>query len=438
MQIGEIVSLFVYKKTMTTKNLTQWLQYLESLHPSEIDLGLSRVRQVAQRMNLLRPAGLIIMAGGTNGKGSTVTLASSILQQANLKVGTYMSPHLHQYNERVKINGEMVCDEDFIESFTAIDKARGDILLTYFEVGTLSSLYLFLKHKVDVAVLEVGLGGRLDAVNIVDADISAVTSIGLDHQDWLGDDLSKIAFEKAGIYRALKPAICGERNPQTSLLDHAAQINAMLTVKGQHFDYSEGQGTWSWRGQTNKGKVIEMSDLPLPSLPIENAATVLQLLQYVPQEVTLEQIKRGIEKAELTGRLERITKPFRAIFDVGHNPQAAKLLGSRLQVGSIKGKRFALLAMLEDKDPVGVVEALKPFIDEWCLSGLSGFRGQSVVSLKEKVQDNLPSVSCYEEVSGALDSLLVKMNPDDELIVLGSFATVAKAHEWLAAYQTRN
>ena len=418
---------------MTQKNLDQWLQYLESLHPSEIDLGLARVFQVAKKMGLLKPAPLIIMAAGTNGKGSTVTLVSSILQQANRKVGTYMSPHLHTYNERVKINGVMLSDDDFIESFEAIDKAREDIMLTYFEVGTLSSLYLFIKYQVDVAVLEVGLGGRLDAVNIVDADISIVTSIGLDHQDWLGDDLSKIAFEKAGIYRPLKPAICGERIPPQTLINHANNIKAPLFIKGDHFNYTRNSKSWSWQGVDGSGeRVIELKDLPLPSLPLENAVTVLQALQFVPFEISLKNIVDGITGAHLSGRLEQIETPFKAILDVGHNPQAAKLLSTRLKGSASKGRRFALLAMLKDKDPVGVVKELTENVGHWYLAGIEGYRGQTSQELAEKLKNQLPVVMCHEQVSDALDDLLEEMNKDDELIVLGSFVTVAKAHEWLA------
>jgi dihydrofolate synthase/folylpolyglutamate synthase len=418
---------------MTQKNLNQWLHYLETLHPSEIDMGLSRVLQVSQNMGLLKPAPLVIMAAGTNGKGSTVTLISSILQQANQKVGTYMSPHLHKYNERVKINGVMLTDDDFIESFEAIEKARGEVLLTYFEVGTLSSLYLFMKHKVDVAVLEVGLGGRLDAVNIVDADISVVTSVGLDHQDWLGSDLSAIAFEKAGIYRNGKPAICGEENPQQSLIDHANEIQAPLYIKGEQFSFIEGGSDWRWKGVANDGQEINLKNLPLPSLPIENAATVLQALQFVPFSLSLDNIVAGINNAQLSGRIEQINQPFKAILDVGHNPQAAKLLAQRLNMSPPNGRRFALLAMLADKDPAGVVDELMDYIDEWHLAGIKGYRGQESVLLAKRVESQLPEAICHDQVDNALDDLLVKMNKDDELVVLGSFITVAKAHEWLAS-----
>ncbi len=413
------------------KTLAQWLEYLESLHPSEIDLGLARVQQVATAMNLLKPAPLIIMVAGTNGKGSSVTLCGSILQQAGMKVGRYMSPHLHHYNERVSINGSPVADADLIESFVAIDHARGDILLTYFEVGTLSALYLFAKHKVDAAVLEVGLGGRLDAVNIVAADISVVTSIGLDHQDWLGDDLASIAFEKAGIFRRGLPAICGQREPQTTLINHAQQIEAPLYVKGQAFDYDEQADHWCWQGKTATGDPIRYQRLPLPSLPIENAATVLQALQFVKPSVTLAHICEGMRLAQLPGRLQQIKTPFNAILDVGHNPQAAQLLAARLRLKPIKGKRYALLAMLADKDPKGVVAHLKPIVQDWHLAGIGGYRGQTVAQLQASVEGELGRVSGHASIEQALDALQGIMKEEDQLIIVGSFITVAKAQDWI-------
>ncbi len=421
------LSLFMSSK----KNLAQWLKYLESLHPSEIDLGLSRVQQVGQKMGLLKPAPLVIMVAGTNGKGSSVTLCGSILQCADFKVGSYMSPHLHHYNERVKINGSPVSDADLIESFVAIDDARKDVLLTYFEVGTLSSLYLFKKHNVDAAILEVGLGGRLDAVNIVSPDISVVTSIGLDHQDWLGDDLASIAFEKAGIFRRELPAICGERLPQSTLVDHALSINAPLYVKGQEFEYKENSEDWSWQGINCIGEGIHYENLPLPSLPIENAATVLQALQFIKPVITVAQIAEGIKQATLSGRLQRITQPINALLDVGHNPQAAQLLAQRLSHKPIKGKRYALLAMLDDKDPVGVVAHLSPFVQSWHLAGIQGFRGQTVESLNTKVQNQLNAPACHVSIKEALDELKSIMLKEDELVILGSFITVASAQDWI-------
>jgi len=369
------------------------------------------------------------LVAGTNGKGSTVTLCAEILMQADLNVGSYMSPHLEQYNERIKINEKNVSDADLIESFEIIDKARGSISLTYFEVGTLSALYLFKKYKVDVAVIEVGLGGRLDASNIIEPDISAVTSIGLDHQDWLGDDLSVIAFEKAGVFRHQKPAVCGQRNIQATLIAHANNINAPLFIKGEAFDFTVNKTSWNWQGQDINGQVIEMSELPLSSLPMENAATALQVLMLLKPDLTQIQIEQGIKNAILAGRMQCISVPFNGVLDVGHNPQAAQMLAENLALRPIKGKRYALLAMLDDKDPGGVVKNLTSVIDDWHLAGIEGYRGQPVATLSKKV--GIERAQCHENVPQALDVLLNIINKDDELIILGSFVTISLALNWI-------
>lgn len=412
------------------KKLSQWLEYLESIHPSEIDLGLARVEEVAKAMDLIKPTNQVLMVAGTNGKGSTVTMSAQCLLEEGLTVGQYMSPHLHVYNERVRINGEMASDEDLVESFEAIDKARGDITLTYFEVGTLSALYLFKKHNLDVSVLEVGLGGRLDAVNVVEPDVSIVTSIGLDHQDWLGSDVSVIAFEKAGIYRSGKPAICGQLNPPESLANHAACINANLYMKGQDFEYEQLASNWGWSGKDVHGNPIKLNNLPLPSLPIENAATALQGLLMLRPGIKRESIENGLVKAQLAGRLQSIPKVFNGFMDVGHNPQAAQLLSTRLKHKPI-GKRHVLLAMLEDKDAKSVVESMDCQIDQWHLAGLSGYRGQSVEGLKAKLDGLVSHARCWGSVAEALDGLKQTLADEDELVILGSFITVAQATEWL-------
>ncbi len=415
------------------KNLDEWLSFLESNHPTEIDMGLQRVQTVAQRLNLLKPANKVLLVAGTNGKGSTVTMSSQILQAAGKTVGSYMSPHLHVYNERVRINSEPVSDECIIESFEAIDQARQEISLTYFEVGTLSALYIFKKYAVDVAVLEIGLGGRLDAVNIVDADGAAVTSIGLDHQDWLGSDINQIAFEKAGVFRSQLPAVCGQRNPPQTLIDHTQSINARLCIKGVDFDYTKMAATWDWRGVDEHGNHKVLNALPLPSLPIENAATAIQLLVLMFPELRQDEIENGLVKAQLDGRLQRFTAPFNGVMDVGHNPQAAQLLNEDLAARPITGKRYGLLAMLKDKDAESVVKQFDQ-IDIWYVAGLSGYRGQTVAELADKVADAIDVKGQYDTVAGALASLQEQVDVTDEVVVFGSFVTVAQAQAWLSQY----
>ena len=416
------------------KDLDQWLAFLESNHPTEIDMGLERVQTVARRLDLLKPAPLTLLVAGTNGKGSTVTMSSSILQAAGLKVGSYMSPHLHAYNERVRINGLPVSDDVIVESFEAIDDARADISLTYFEVGTLSALYIFKKNQVDAAVLEIGLGGRLDAVNIVEPNGAAVTSIGLDHQDWLGSDINNIAFEKAGVYRAKQPAICGQRNVSNKLIEHANSIGAKLLLKGSDFDFTRTEDTWVFNGKGANGETVTLESLVMPTLPLENAATAVQLLIQVYPEITCNQINMGLQSAHLDGRLQPFSVPFSGVMDVGHNPQAAHLLNESLAHQPIKGKRYALLAMLKDKDAKAVAQCMS-VIDGWHVAGLSGYRGQTAYELEQKISSVVSVSQEHETVADGLSFLGDIIGPDDQVILFGSFITVAHGQQWLGTFE---
>ena len=421
------------------KNLNDWLSHLEAIHPSEIDMGLERIRVVAERLGVQRPADRVITVAGTNGKGSTVTTCTAILNAAGLRVGSYMSPHIHHYGERVRINGHPASDGELCLSFAAVEAARGDISLTYFEFGTLAALWLFKENQVDAAVLEVGLGGRLDAVNVVEPDVSVVASIGLDHQDWLGNDIADIAREKAGVFRLGKPAICGERQPPQSLFDVADAIGAELKLKGRDYDFGEetegkdAGSRWWWKGIGAQGQSIQLNHLPMPLLPLENAATALQALHMLDIELTDDVLRMGLARAQLPGRLQRFSEPMHGMMDVGHNPQAAQLLLQSLAKRPVKGRRLMLLAMLADKDAQGVVAPLAGIADEWLLAGLSGHRGQNAIQLFDKVGSSLagkPSKT-FETVSQALDFAAKTMDKDDELVILGSFYTVAEAQVWL-------
>ena len=418
------------------QNLSDWLNHLEAIHPSEIDMGLERIRIVVQKLGVERPAETIITVAGTNGKGSTVTTCSSVLNAAGLRVGSYMSPHIHHYAERVKINGHPVTDQDLCLSFAAVEAARGDISLTYFEFGTLAAFWLFKEHNVDAAVLEVGLGGRLDAVNVIDPDVAVITSIGLDHQDWLGDDIAQIAREKAGVFRLGKPAVCGERTPPQSLFEVADQIGAELSLKGEQFDFEEEPERWSWKGVGNQGQLIQLNNLPVPGLPLENAATALQALHLLSFDISDDAIRLGLARAQLAGRLQRFSDPINGIMDVGHNPQAAQLLADHLNKRPIQGKRIAVLGMLADKDAQGVVEPLLDHIDHWYLAGLDCHRGQSAQALKQKVNDQLPDdTATFDTVDAALSFAKQNMDIIDEVVILGSFFTVADAQMWLEEQQ---
>ena len=420
---------------MKSKSLYQWLEYLESIHPKEIEMGLNRVRTVAQRMDLIKPASKVMLVAGTNGKGSTVTYCSTILSQCGLLVGSYMSPHLHVYNERVRINNKMASDLDLVESFEAIEIARQDITLTYFEFGTLSSLYIFKKYKVDCAVIEVGLGGRLDATNIVDPDVSVVTSVGLDHQDWLGDDLDQIAYEKAGVFRSGKMAVCGEEGVSSRLIEHAESIGANLLIKNTDYSVTSDGSKWSWKGKSLDNKDVAFDSIDLPNLPLENAGTALQAILAIYPQLTLSQINQGLALAKLPGRMQRFEQPFSGLLDVGHNPQAAKLVATQWKKSPVKGRRFALLAMLSDKDAVNVVSELKDTVDVWHLAGLDGFRGQTVDELNTKVSSIVSIAGLHKGVAEALEYLKNELQDGDEILILGSFITVANAQIWLEGCQ---
>lgn len=411
------------------QTLNEWLSYLENLHPKNIDMGLERVRAVAQKMDLLVPAPLVITVGGTNGKGSTVTFCTEILKADGKTVGTYISPHLHVYNERVSINGMPVSDHLLMQSFAAVDAARGETSLTYFEFGTLSALWIFKQRKVDAVVLEVGLGGRLDAVNIVEPDVAVVTSIGLDHIDWLGSDINGIAREKAGIFRVGKPAVCGQINPPPAIAETAKNLGAMLAVKNQDFTFSRSADDW---GFTSGISQQALAHLPLSNLPIENAATAIQAVLMLPQPPSEAAIRAGIKQARLAGRLELYTDPMPMMLDVGHNPQAAEYLREYLLRNPVRGKNYALLAMLADKDAAEVTRVMHDCIAEWHLAGLDVPRGRTARQLQ---MDTGVEAICYNQVGHALDALLEVIGANDRVIVFGSFYTVSAAQQWIKEHK---
>ena len=330
--------------------LKDWLSWQEDLHPKDIDLGLERASQVWER---LTPPDLsdsiIISIAGTNGKGSTVALFEAILSQAGYRTGSYTSPHLLRYNERIRLNGEPVSDQTIVQAFEAIDAARNDMPLTYFEYGTLAALNIFSHEKPDVVLLEVGLGGRLDAVNIVDADLVMITSIALDHQEWLGNDRESIGREKAGIFRRGKPAVFSGREMPASIADQAKGKQVALYVNGQEF-YHKADGThWRWQGPSG---VID--NLPLPNLSgahqLDNAAGVVMALELLATATPCDQdaIRQGLQTVSLSGRQQRVEKEgVQWILDVAHNPHAVAALRQQLQNHPVSGRTFAVLGMLQ-------------------------------------------------------------------------------------------
>lgn len=400
--------------------LEQWLDYLLSIHPTEIDMGLTRVSKVAQTLGLLDlgPTKIVTVAG-TNGKGTTCAMLENILRLSGLTVGVYSSPHMLKYNERVRINGSDVSDSDFVTAFEQIEAARGDISLTFFEYATLAGLILFKAAQLDVVILEVGLGGRLDATNIIDADISVLTSVDLDHESYLGNTRELVGREKAGIFRRGKPAIVGEPNLPHTVNDVANEVGAILYRVGNEFSYQVHGNLWDFQGQ-----VLKLHDLALPTLPLPNAVTVLAVIEQGWPDITTSIIAEGISTARLTGRLERVSEKPLVLLDVAHNPHAARFLVQQL-APIVVGKRvFALCGMLKDKDIAGVLPVINPLIDTWYLVSLHGERGASSAMLRKTLATEAAAFE-FEDISEAWSALKAQINPDDVVIVFGSFYTVA-------------
>ncbi len=421
-------------KLSSANSLEEWLSVIEAAHPSEIDLGLDRVAEVAGRLNLDFSRSKVITVAGTNGKGSTCAMLDSILRASDSTTGVYSSPHFLNYNERIKINGLDVYDDVIVDVFCRIEQAREEISLTYFEYGTLAALIIFSDLALDYVILEVGLGGRLDAVNVVDADIAVITSIALDHIDWLGDNIDSIAREKAGIFRPNKPAVCAMSPVSRSIAQHSSELNAPLYLFNQDYRLDDAQKVWNWAGVDLNGEHIAYFDLPVPQLPLINAATVLQVLTLIAPEVSIEAITSGLESVCLTGRMQReVIGATECLLDVAHNPQAAHYLVDRLQQLPKPSKRTLVLGMLSDKDRQGVIEALRPITDEWFLVSLQGPRASQAVELVNLVGANNPH-QCFASVSEALDQLLNSTSESEQILVCGSFLTVTEALGWLKTH----
>jgi len=414
-------------------NLQDWLARIEGRHPAgAIALGLDRVCEVAGRMRLGAPAKKTIIVGGTNGKGSTVAFIEAIARAAGRRVGAYTSPHLFRYNERVRIDGEDAEDAALVAGFEAVEAARGDTPLTYFEYGTLAALWLFSQRKLDLAVLEVGLGGRLDAVNIVEPDVSVITTVDIDHVEWLGPDRESIGAEKAGIARAWKPLILGDIDPPSSVLRHAYLIGAQANRYGSDFFADvlpDDPEHWRWR------EVGTAMLLPHPQLaaPVQrvNAAVAIAALRAAHVPVTRAAIAEGMASARVAGRLQRFERDgVEIVVDVGHNPQAARQLADWLAARPASGRTLAVFAALADKDAPGVVEAVATRIDGWWLAGLedAGARGQGVDAFAARLAGTAAATGeRHAGVIGALAAARASARAGDRILVFGSFHTASAA-----------
>lgn len=411
-----------------TDSLADWLTYIERQHPEPIAMGLERVREVATRMRLAAPARRTIVVAGTNGKGSTVAFIEAIARAAGWKVGAYTSPHLLRYNERVRIDGSEASDAELVAALAAVERARGDIALTYFEYGTLAALSLFAAAGLDLAILEVGLGGRLDAVNLIDADVAVITTVDIDHVDWLGADRERIGAEKAGIIRAWKPLVLGEIDPPSSVLRRGYQLGASMIRLGCDFFVEPiDEEHWCWRDLS-----LRLS-LPMPALraPVQlaNAATAIAALRALDGTIDSGAWAEGMIRAGLAARLQRFVRNgVEVLVDVGHNPQAARALAAALRARPVAGRTRVIYAALADKDAVGVVSALAELVDDWCIAGLDGARGQDAMSLAARLRGTAAEAAIVcDTVADALRQTLALATAGDRLLLFGSFHTAAEA-----------
>lgn len=409
---------------LATSPLATWLSYLEHLHSSTIDLGLGRISQVAGRMAVLKPAPFVFTVAGTNGKGTTCRTIESVLMAAGYRVGVYSSPHLVRYTERVRVQGAELDEAAHAASFAEIEAARGDISLTYFEFGTLSALWLFAQAQLDVVILEVGLGGRLDATNIVDADVAVVTSIALDHTDWLGPDRESIGREKAGVFRCGKPAVVGETDMPQSIADVAREKGAELQRVNVDWRYDVNQS--GWRFIDGRG---ELDNLPLPQVPQPNAATAVAALRASGLSISEQALRDGIKRAALPGRFQIVSESPRVILDVAHNPHAAGYLAGRLKANPASGRTLAVIGMLHDKDIAGTLACLTQVVDSWYCAPLEGPRGASAEQLREHLRDGAVCAT----VAQAWRAAMADARPQDTVLVCGSFHTVAQVMEEMDA-----
>ena len=439
---------------MRFDKLADWLAWQEQLHPVAIELGLERVRAVFSRLCQSPLPFVVVTVAGTNGKGSSVAVLEAVLMAAGYRVGAYTSPHLLRYNERIRLAGQMVSDDELCRAFARVDQARDDISLTYFEFGTLAALEIFVRFTPDIVLLEVGMGGRLDAVNVIDPDVSLVTAIGLDHRDWLGADREAIGREKAGIFRAGRPAICSDPRPPRSVGARARSVGARWYLAGRDYDYSvDGRATealpvpprapslaasWSWQGGGQR-----LLALPIPGLvgefQLQNAAGALMVLACLRDSFRIERraISQGLCDVRLPGRFQWLPGNISCLLDVAHNRESAAVLAATLAAVPCRGKTHAVVAMLQDKDIVGVLLEMQGVVDEWYPASLPGERAAPVDRLLKLLESQLhccPVASRGGDVRGAYQAAVSRAGSEDRIVVFGSFGTVAEVIRYRDAH----
>jgi dihydrofolate synthase/folylpolyglutamate synthase len=415
---------------MRFNTLAEWLAWQETLHPSEIELGLERVSRVLAAMGLAAPAFSVITVAGTNGKGSTVAMLEAIPHAAGYRVGSYTSPHLLHYNERIRIGGDTVSDAELCDAFARVDAARGETSLTYFEFGTLAALDILQRRGVEIAVLEVGLGGRLDAVNVLDPDVAVITPVDVDHVQWLGADREAIGREKAGILRPGRPLVCTDPAPPRSIAAEAERLGATYYQLGRDFSFEVTDGQWAWQGGGRR-----RAALPPPALrgdyQLANAAGALMVLELLRERFPVDQgaVRSGLASVQLPGRFQVLPGLPLQILDVAHNPHGARALAHNLRQQPCAGRTLAVLAMLADKDIPAVVKAMAGVVDAWYLAALEVPRAASLQHLQEALQQALPTAvfQTCPGVAAARRRALSEAASEDRIVIFGSFYTVAAA-----------
>jgi len=455
---------------MRFNSLDGWLDWQTSLHPKAIDLGLDRVRKVADQLGLLQPKHVVITVAGTNGKGSSVAMLETMLLEMGHKVGAYTSPHMHRYNERIRVAGVDGPDEWILDAFDSIDQARGEISLSYFEFATLAGLWIFARQRVDIAILEVGLGGRLDAVNIVDADVALITAIGVDHTEWLGEGRDRISLEKAGIARRERPVIVSEPDPPQVMKTFLKQLGSHYFQLGEDFDFSVAEGEWDWwfnletsvgsrkstqalgapgkpipymsfprPTETSKFSELRLKALPEPGLQgrhqFQNVAGAIAVSQLLPERLCPDEraIRAALRRIHLAGRYERIDPQstqvdFEVILDVAHNPDGARVLARTLEEHDIRGKTYVLLGVMKDKDIKTMLKTLAPVVDVWLLSTPHTERAMVPSALHALLKTTAPAAKGYAtlDIAAAWNRAKSMLTEHDRLVVTGSFYTVAE------------
>jgi dihydrofolate synthase/folylpolyglutamate synthase len=418
---------------MKFDDLDSWLRWQETLHPAGIELGLDRVRLVRDRLEGPGLDAPVITVAGTNGKGTCVAVIEALAMADGRRVAAYTSPHLFRYNERIRVDGSPVDDDRLIAAFEAVDAARGDTPLTYFEFGTLAAIRIFGEADVDLIVLEVGLGGRLDAVNVVDPDVAVITSVGLDHMEWLGDDRETIGAEKAGILRRGIPLVLGDPDPPASVLRHAEELGAAVDAVGAQWSVSDDHSGWSVSDAGRRTGPLPYG--PLSGVLVRNAACAIRAYGHatggrVPGAQTLSKALSGLV---LPGRMQRLRGGW--LVDLAHNPEGAVALAEELRRSPVAGRTLAVFGIFSDKDIDAVSRVMAPLVDHWFVAELDSHRGERASSLRGRlVSAGAGGVSCHSSVANACVAAEAAAGPDDRIVAFGSFHVVAPTLQALGVY----